>query len=98
MLKHGVKIFENDLGVSYGNVKVDLIKDKSKQLQAVEIVEFFYYNFKRKRFALACSLLDEMKKFKMMFKKDNAISGDIGTYIVRMFARNGKEDLEKEIF
>ena len=84
--------------VSYGNVKIDLIKDKSKQSQAVEVVEFFDYNLKRKRFVLAYSLLNEIKKFKLTFKKDNAVRGDIGTYIVRMFARNGKEYLEKEFF
>ena len=84
--------------VSYGNVKIDLIKDKSKQSQAAEVVEFFDYNLKRKRFVLAHSLLNEIKKFKLTFKKDNAVRGDIGTYIVRMFARNGKEYLEKEFF
>ena len=84
--------------VSYGNVKIDLIKDKSKQSQAVEVVEFFDYNLKRKRFALANFLLNEIKKFKMTFKIDRAVRGDIGSYVVRMFARNGKEYLEKEIF
>ena len=33
----------------------------------------------------------------MTFKNDN-VGGDIGTYIVRMFARNGKEYLRIEIF
>ena len=98
ILRDGVEIFENDFEVSYGNVKIDLIKDKSKQLQAVEVVEFFDYNLKWKKFVLAYSLLNEIKKFKMTFKKDNTVRGDIGTYIVRMFARNGKEYLEKEIF
>ena len=98
ILRDGAEIFENNLEVSYRNVKIDLIKDKSKQLQTVEVVEFFDYNLKQKRFALAYSLLNEIKKFKMMFKKDNAVRGDIGTYIVRMFARNGKEYLEKDFF
>ena len=98
ILRDRVEIFENDLEVSYRNVKIDLIKDKSKQSQAEEVVEFFDYNLKRKRFALAYSLLNEIKKFKMTFKKDNTVRGNIGTYIVRMFTRNGKEYLEKEIF
>ena len=84
--------------VSYGNVKIDLIKDKSKQSQAVEVMEFFDYNLKRKRFALAYSLLNKIKKFKMTFRKDNVVRGKIGTYIVRMFTQNGKEYLEMEIF
>ena len=97
ILRDGVEIFENHLEVSYGNVKIDLIKDKSKQSQAVEVVEYFDYNLKRKTFVLAYSLLNEIKKFKMTFKKDNAVRGNIGTNIVRMFARNGKEYLEKDI-
>ena len=97
ILRDGVEIFENNLEVSYENVKIDIIKDKSKQSQAVDLVEFFDYNLKGKRFALAYSLLNEIKKFKMTFKNDNA-AGDIGTYVVRMFMRNGKEYLEKEIF
>ena len=97
ILRDGVEIFENDLEVSYENVKIDLMKDKSKQSQAVQVVVFFDYNLKRKRFALAYSLLNEIKKFKMKFKNDSA-AGDIGTYVVRMFARKGKEYLEKEIF
>ena len=84
--------------VSYGNVKIDLIKDKSKQLQAVDVVEFVDYNLKQKRFALAYSLLNEIKKFKMTLKKDNAVRVDISTYIVRMFTQNSKEYLKKEIF
>ena len=84
--------------MSYGNVKIDLIKDKSKQLQAVKVVEFFDNNLKCKRFALTYFLLNEIKKFKMTFKKDNTVRDDIGIYIVRMFVRNDKEYLEKEIF
>ena len=98
ILRDWVEIFENDLEVSYRNVKIDLIKDKSKQTQAVEVMEFFDYNLKRKRFALAYSLLNEIKKFKMTFRIDSAVRGDIGNYVVRMFAQNGKEYLEKEIF
>ena len=98
ILKDGVEIFENDLEVSYGNVKIDLIKDKSKQSQAVEVVEFFDYNLKLKRFALAYSLLNKIKKFKMTFKVDNTVRSDIGTYIERIFARNSKEYLEKKVF
>ena len=94
ILKDGVEIFENILEVSYENVKTDLIKDKSKQLLAVEVVKLFDYKLKQKRFALAYSLLNEIKKFKTTFQNDN-VGGGIGTYIVRMFAQNGKEYLEK---
>ena len=58
-----------DLEVLFDLGKLELEVDKSNRTLSVDVVEFFDYVTKQKRFALIYSLYKELKKFGMKFKE-----------------------------
>ena len=71
--------------------------DKSNHTLSVDVVEFFDYVTKQKRFVLIYLPYKELKKFGMKFKEEKKNS-DISSYSMKLFEKKGKTYLEKEIF
>ena len=76
--------------------KLEFEVDKSNRALSVDVVEFFDYVTKQKRFVLIYSRYTELKKFRMKFKEEK--NSDISSYSMKFLEEKGKTYLEKEIF
>ena len=101
ILKNGIDYLyiEKELEVTFGdNFKIELepIKSHRDHALSVEIVEFFEYVTKQKRFVLIYSLYKELKEFGLKFQRKK--TGNIGRYTITMKEENDQLYLEKELF
>ena len=101
ILKNGIdySYIEKELEVTFGdNFKIELepIKSHRDRALSVEIVEFFEYVTKQKRFVLIYSLYKELKEFGLKFQRKK--TGNIGRYTITMKEENDQLYLEKELF
>ena len=101
ILKNGIdySYIEKELEVTFGdNFKIELepIKSHRDRALSVEIVEFFEYVTKQKRFVLIYSLYKELKEFGLKFQRKK--TGNIGRYTITMKEENDQLYLKKELF
>ena len=99
ILKNGIdySYIEKELEVTFGdNVKIELEPIKCNCALSVEIVEFFDYVTKQKRFVLIYSPYKELKEFGLKFQRKK--TRNIGRYTITMKEENDQPYLEKELF
>ena len=99
ILKNGIdySYIEKELEVTFGdNVKIELEPIKCNRALSVEIVEFFDYVTKQKRFVLIYSPYKELKEFGLKFQRKK--TRNIGRYTITMKEENDQLYLEKELF